>query len=97
MKPKRKKRYLEQLKLEGKYKTGIHPLRILIDLDNMGYDNQIELAKLIGKSQPSVNQVIYRRTSSTYIRGRISKILGKTFVEVWGMTEEESVSRKTIN
>ena len=93
MRPETREKYLDQIESEDNYPIGIHPLQILVDLHDKKY-NQLKLAGKIGKSQAAINQVIHRKSSSVKIRECISKILEKPFVDVWGMTKEESVSKK---
>ncbi len=88
----KKEKYLNKIKKDGKYQQGIHPLQIMIYLDENGYD-QPGLAAELGKSQAAISLVINRGSKSVSIRERISEILSKPFLEVWGMTEEETVSK----
>ena len=90
---KTKERYLDKIKEDGEYEIGIHPLQILIDLDDKNYE-QMDVADEIGKSQPAISQVINRKSRSLTIAKQISDILIQPFVAVWGMTEEEYVSKK---
>lgn len=93
MSPKVKQKYLDKIKADGVYESGIHPFQIIIDLDEKGLD-QPGIAKKIGKSQGVISQVINRKSKSVYIMGKIANILDKTFLELWGMTEAESRSKK---
>lgn len=93
MSPEKKQRYQDQIDEDGPYEIGIHPLQIILDLSEKGYD-QTKFGKEMNKSQAAINQVIHRKSSSVDIRDRISDILGKSFEEVWGMTKEESMSKR---
>ena len=90
---KTEERYEAIIKEDGEYPHGIHPLQILIDLDGKGYE-QMDVAKELEKSQPAISQVINRKSRSLTIAKQISDILVQPFVAVWGMTEEEYVSKK---
>ncbi len=93
MNAEKRKEYQDQIKADEPWKTGMHPAQIIIDLDDKGY-GQSEFGRMIGKSQAAVNQVIHRKSSSVDIRELISDTLGKGFIEVWGMTKKESVSKR---
>lgn len=93
MTPEKRIKYLDKIYEDGDYGPGLHPLQILIDIDEKGYD-QLDIAGELEKSQAAISLVINRKSKSVTIRKHIAGILGKTFVEVWGMTEEESVSKK---
>ena len=94
MTPKTKEKYLQKIK-DDPCETGLHPLQILIDIDGKGYD-QIKLSAKIGKSQAAISQVISRKSRSVFVMGKIADIIEKSFLEVWGMTEEESKSKKKV-
>ncbi len=91
--PKVKKKRKEEMKNDSTYKCGVHPIKILLDLNDNGYE-QKDIAKKLGKSQSAISQVIKRSSKSITIAKQISDILNKPFLDIWGMSEEEYVSRK---
>jgi transcriptional regulator with XRE-family HTH domain len=55
---------------------------------------QYDLATELNKTQSAINQVIHRKSYSVNIMIFIADLLGKPFIHVWGITEDEARSRR---